>query len=100
MSDTTESLREFADALDKDRGHSKSYVTLVMREAADELVAAEAQVRLLTEALSAALDCKGSFNGTVSARGGDPAICTGCEDQARAALASPVVAASESEETT
>jgi hypothetical protein len=31
------SLREFADALDKDRGHGKSYVTLVMREAATEI---------------------------------------------------------------
>lgn len=32
-----EPLREFADALDQDRGHGKSYVTILMREAADEL---------------------------------------------------------------
>jgi hypothetical protein len=35
--DTPTSLREFADALDKDRGHSKSYVTIIMREAANEI---------------------------------------------------------------
>ena len=31
------SLREFADALDADRRHGKSYVTLLMREAAVEI---------------------------------------------------------------
>lgn len=30
-------LREFADALDKDRGHRKSFATLLMREGADEI---------------------------------------------------------------
>jgi len=35
-----ESLREFAEALDKDRGHGKSFVTLLMRDAAARLDAA------------------------------------------------------------
>lgn len=35
--DAARDLREYADALDKDRGHSKSRVTTLMRAAADEL---------------------------------------------------------------
>lgn len=44
-------LREYADALDQDRGHSKSMVTTIMRDAADEierLRTALEQIRELT----------------------------------------------------
>ena len=55
----------------------------------ERMVAAEARCARLQQALAHALDCKGSFNGTVSERGGDPAICTKCEAEAREALAGP-----------
>lgn len=42
--------------------------------------------RRLEAALVVALDCKGSYGGTVSSRGGDPAICTKCEATVRTAL--------------
>lgn len=47
--DTPASLREFADALDKDRGHGKSYVTLVMREAATEIERLRAALTAIAE---------------------------------------------------
>jgi hypothetical protein len=50
----------------------------------DRLLAENARLR---EALEAALDCKGSYNGTVSQLGGYPALCTKCEEVAHAALA-------------
>jgi hypothetical protein len=40
----------------------------------------------MEKALDIALDCKGSYNGTVSERGGEPALCTKCEKAVRAAL--------------
>jgi hypothetical protein len=60
----------------------------------DRIEAAEARVRVqaeqiaaLQDALRQVLDCRGSYNGTVSMYGGDPAICTKCEAVARIALA-------------
>ena len=47
----------------------------------------EAEVVALRAALEQALDCKGSYNGTVSQSRGDPAICPKCAAAARAALA-------------
>jgi len=41
----------------------------------------------LRDALRIALDCRGPHEGTVSGRGGDPAICPKCEETAHAALA-------------
>lgn len=38
-------------------------------------------------ALKQALDCKGEWNGTVSEKGGYPAICPMCANAARSALA-------------
>jgi hypothetical protein len=38
------------------------------------------------DTLRTLLDCKGSYEGTVSERGGYPAVCSGCADLARAAL--------------
>lgn len=32
-----QALREYADAVDKDRGHSKSMLTTIMRDAANEI---------------------------------------------------------------
>lgn len=62
--------------------------------------AAEARCARLQQALAHALDCKGSFNGTVSERGGYPAICTDCEAEAREALAGPDTPADSPEEPT
>jgi len=45
------------------------------------------QIAALQDALRQVLDCRGSYNGTVSMYGGDPAICTKCEAVARDALA-------------
>ena len=47
----------------------------------------EAEVARLRDGLRQLLDCKGSYNGTVSEQGGDPAVCTKCEARARALLA-------------
>lgn len=42
-------LREYADALDKDRGHSKSAVTRLMREAAEEIEDLQSALSLVDE---------------------------------------------------
>ena len=51
-----------------------------------DALAALAQVEHLVMEAELALDCKGSYNGTVSENGGYPALCTRCESALRAAL--------------
>ena len=74
--------------------HADDYVAHRFNQEWDRAEAAEARVRVqaeqiaaLQEALRQVLDCRGSYNGTVSMYGGDPAICTKCEAVARDALA-------------
>jgi hypothetical protein len=68
--------------LDDDGALSADEITIVARA----LLAALEREKRLREALTMALDCKGSYNGTVSQLGGDPALCTKCEEAARLAL--------------
>jgi hypothetical protein len=53
---------------------------------AQQLEQAEQRIKELERALEAALDCRGPFEGTVSKRGGAPAICTKCEELVRDVL--------------
>jgi len=56
------------------------------KQVARQLEQVEAERDRYREALEMALDCRGPFEGTVSRRGGVPAICTKCEALIRAAL--------------
>jgi hypothetical protein len=85
----TELWREAADALELEPLHvalQQALLGVRAERAEAECACLREQLDAARQALRAALDCKGSFNGTVSRFGGYPAICAKCADAARAAL--------------
>lgn len=85
----TTALDALAARLQQQEGIDRDLFTMVCFER-DEL---SGKVQQQEEALRLALDCRGSYNGTVSEDGGNPAICTKCEQAVRAALAADGVMA-------